>query len=376
MIVRAFVSVLAVVLAFSPAGGFAQGAQPYKIGITIPQTGPLGGISSQFLAAAELAVADVNATGGVKGHPLQLDVEDSQGTPQGGLAAMRKLVQVDGVQAIVTFFTNIVTAQMPLADELRVPTLSPVETPGLVSHNQYSFAHASTLTGSGPLLAAYWKAHGFKRIAAIYGDNGYGHLIAPMVKTFVTAAGADYNETFIPLDQTDFRGTLARIEQYGPDAIYITAQGSAAETSAMRQIRELGITVPIFNGSNFFQDREYHAAIGPYSEGMFFVGLALDRTASAKFAQAYRARTGNLPGYQQGEIYDMVHIFAWAIARGGYNGDAVRTQILALRGQVPSVLGGGITMGPDHFTQTAGMALWQVRKGVEVKVQDGGSKSG
>jgi len=366
--VRAIVAALAALLALSPLAGAAQSRAPYKIGVTIPQTGPLAGIASQFLAAVELGVADVNAAGGVKGHPLQLDVEDSQGTPQGGLAAMRKLVQVDGVQAIITFFTNIVTAQIPLADELKVATLSPVETPGLVSHSQYSFAHSSTLTGSGPLLRAYWKAHGFKRLAAIYGDNGYGHLIAPMVKTFVVEAGADYNETFIPLDQTDFRGTIARIGEYKPDAIYITAQGSAAETSAMRQIRELGVTVPIFNGSNFFADKQYHAAIGPYSEGMFFVGLGLDRVAGAKFAQAFRAKEGNIPGYQQAELYDMVRIFAWAIDRGGYNGTAVRDQILSLHGQVPSLMGGTITMGSDHYTQTAGMSLWQVRSGVEVRV--------
>jgi branched-chain amino acid transport system substrate-binding protein len=367
--VRVLVAALALMFVLPAAAGSAPAAgEPYKIGVTIPQTGPLGGIASQFLAALQLGVADVNAAGGVKGHPLQLDVEDSQGSPQAGLAAMRKLVQVDGVQCVITFFTNIVTAQLPLADELKVTTLSPVETPGLLSRAQYSFAHSSSLTNTGPLLRTLWKARGYKRIAAIYGDNGFGHLVAPMVKSLITEAGADANETFIPLDQTDFRGTIARIGDYKPDAIYITAQGSTAETSAMRQIRELGITVPIFNGSNFFVDKQYHAAIGPYSEGMYFAGLGLDRTAGAAFAQAYRAKEGNIPGYQQGELYDMVRIFAWAIGQGGYNGTAIRDAIAGLHGQVRSVLGGTITMGPDHFTQTAGASLWQVQHGIEVRV--------
>ena len=136
----------------------------------------------------------------------------------------------------------------------------------------------------------------------------------------------------------------------------------------MRQLREQGVNVPMFNGSNFFADKQYHAAIGPYSEGMYFVGLGLDRTSGAKFAQEYRAKEGNTPGYQQGELYDMVRIFAWAIGSGGYNGTAIRDRLAALHGQVPSVLGGTITMGADHFTQVTGMSLWQVQHGVEVKV--------
>jgi len=269
---------------------------------------------------------------------------------------------------MISFFTNIVTAQIPLADELKIPTLSPVETPGLVTKGVYSFAHSGTLAGSGPLLQAYWKAAGYKKIYALLGDNAFGHLISPGVKSVVTGAGADYAEAFINLGETDFRGTIARVKDYAPDAIYISGQGSTAETQAIKQIRELGLRTPIFNGSNFFASKDYHEAIGPYSEGMFFVGLALDKTASRGFAQAYRAKQGNIPNYQQGELYDMVRILAWAIDKGGYSGPAIRDKIAALKGEVPSLMGGTITMGADHYSLTAGMGLWQVKRGVEVKV--------
>ena len=43
---------------------------------------------------------------------------------------MRKVVQVDGVQVIMTIFTNVVSAQMPLSQQFKVPLLSPVEAPG------------------------------------------------------------------------------------------------------------------------------------------------------------------------------------------------------------------------------------------------------
>lgn len=375
MKIRFAVAALAATLALAPLGGFAQ--QPgatYKIGMTIPLTGPLAGNSEQFVQSAQFAIDDVNRAGGVKGRKLQLVTEDSQGNPQAGIAAMRKLVQVDGVQAIISFYTNIVTAQIPLGDELKIPTLSPVETPNLVSRGVYSFAHSPTLALSGPLLERYWKAAGYKKIFAILGDNGFGHLIAPLVKPYVTSAGAEYNEAFINLAETDFRGVLARVKEYAPSAIYISAQGSSAETAAIKQLRELGVTVPIFNGSNFFESKQYHEAIGPYSEGMFFVGFGLDKNASKKFAEAYKAKMGNEPNYQQGELYDMIKILAYAIDKGGYTGEGIRNQIAALKGEVPSLMGGGITMGADHYSQGAGISLWQVQKGREVKVTVPGGK--
>ena len=354
------------------AGPLAVGAQPklepYKIGVTYPLTGPLAVNTPAVLAGAEIAVAEINRAGGVKGHPLVLAVEDTQGTPQGGVTAMRKLVQVDGAQAIITIFTNVVTAQMPLGDQLKIPTLSTIETPGLVSKSQFSFAHSQTMAVEGPLLQAFWKSAGYKRIFAFYGDNAFGHLIQPMVKPLAVNAGAQYDEAFLDMGSSDFRGVIARAKEFNPDAIFITAQGGAAEIATIKQTRELSLVAPMFNGSNFYYDKEWRLECGPYSEKMYFVGLNVDRTAGKDFIREYKAKEGVAPGYQPGLLYDMIHMYAWAIGRGGYSGEAIRDGLLALKGQVPSVMGGGINMGADHYTASRGIALWQVRNGNEVKI--------
>lgn len=94
------IGLLVAILSLLGASGLAQtvGTEPYKIGVTFPLTGPLTTSGTQYVPAAEVAVSHVNRAGGIHGHPLQLVVEDSLGTPEGGIAAMRKLVQVDGVQ--------------------------------------------------------------------------------------------------------------------------------------------------------------------------------------------------------------------------------------------------------------------------------------
>ncbi len=130
----------------------------------------------------------------MKGHPLQLVVEDSAGTPQGGITAMRKLVQVDGVQALISFFTNVVTAQIPLADQLKVPTLSTVESPELFAKSEFSFSHAPTWATTLPQMAAYWKAHDIKRVYGLLTNSAIGLLESPALRAAVQGMGGEYGE--------------------------------------------------------------------------------------------------------------------------------------------------------------------------------------
>ena len=94
-------------------------AAPYKIGVTYPLSGPSGSWGQLLVPAIEIGVQHINQAGGVNGHPLALVVEDSKGNPEGAVSSMRKVVQVDGVQVIMTIFTNVVSAQIPLASSSR-----------------------------------------------------------------------------------------------------------------------------------------------------------------------------------------------------------------------------------------------------------------
>jgi branched-chain amino acid transport system substrate-binding protein len=364
-------ALLLALAALNPLAGGAQSANaPYKIGVTYPLTGPLALNSANVLAGADIAVADINKAGGINGHPVQLAIEDSQGTPQGGISSMRKLVDIDGVQAILTIFTNVVTAQMPLADQLKIPMLSTVETSGLVSKSQYSFAHAQAIGQEAPLLRDYWKGAGYKRIFAFYGNNAYGQNVAVPIKAAAVAAGVGaYDEAFFDMNDTDYRGVVARAKEFKPDAIVLCAQGSAAETTMLKQIRELGITAQIFNPSNFFFDKGWRDAAGTLADGMIFTGANVDGSSAAgrDFIREYRAKTGVDPGYQPAEAYDIIKLFAYSIGKSSYNGEAIRNVLATVKG-VPSVLGGTITMGADHYTVGEAAALWQARGNGEVKI--------
>lgn len=368
---RALTWLLAAALVLSlHAAGFAQTKPtlaPYKIGLTYPLTGPFATNAQTYMPAIDLAVADVNAHGGVHGHPLQMVAEDTAGTPAGGVEAMRKVVQVDGVQAVMTIYTNVVEAQIPLADQLHVPALSPAETPGLLDKAQYSFAHSSRLGDELSFVGKYFKRTGVKRVYAFWSNNAMGQIASPYERKVIENFGGTFNDALVNLTDTDFRGIAERAKAFNPQFIIVNLQGALVETTLIKQLREAGVTAPIIDPAVFYAAKYWREGVGPYAEGLYFAGITVDPTVGKDFIHQYYLKTGSGPDYVSGEVYDMVHILAAGIAKVGYDGPKLRDYLATLK-DFPTVFGGTVSMEADHRTKFHRIGLYQVRHGKLVAI--------
>jgi branched-chain amino acid transport system substrate-binding protein len=354
---------------FAAAGtsASAQSAAPYKIGMTFPLTGPLASSGTNYIPGAEVAALEINRAGGINGHPLQIVIEDTQGTPQGGVAAMRKLVQVDGVQAIISIYTNVVTAQIPLAEQLKVPFLCPAQAPNLMNKSSYSFAHAETIPATAALYKEHWRRTKVKRLYQLLPNNAVGPYFSSAVKTAIAGMGIEYAETIFNYGENDYRGLAARVKDFNPDVVMLAVQGGIDDTVMIRQMREAGVTAPMNLSANFYEEPAWRAGIGSYIDSVVMSGVSIDPRAGKQFVDDFRIKMGRPPSAIAAEVYDMVQMFAWAIRQGGYNGEAIAKQLAQLKG-VPSVLGGTITMDPEHYSPPRN-SLSQVRNGQLVPVQ-------
>jgi branched-chain amino acid transport system substrate-binding protein len=342
-------------------GAFAQQAagDPYKIGVTYPLSGPQGAWGQILVPAIEIAVANVNAANGVNGHPLALVVEDSKGNPEGAISAMRKVVQVDGVQVIMSIFTNVVSAQIPLAQQFQVPVLSPAEAPGLVARsNHWVFAHSALLTRTLPLLEARWQHMGVKRLFCFFPNTSIASYGSSLTKPAAARLGAAYDEALFKLGDTDFRGIIARAKAFNPDAVLVWGHGTPDEAIVIKQMRELGMTVPVFNGTATPMAKTYREAGGKALEGVIYAGFKYDTAAAKPFIDAYHARMGFDPDFAGVEVYDMINMIAAAIRNKGYNGEAIRSYVASLK-DFKSIGGGLIDMDPDGQTIVP-VALYEV----------------
>lgn len=91
----------ALLLAVFTSAGVAQDAKPLQIGLLLPFTGNYAWVGANVQPVAQMIVDEVNAAGGIDGHPINLITGDAQGTVDAGYTAAQKLVNVDGVLAVI-----------------------------------------------------------------------------------------------------------------------------------------------------------------------------------------------------------------------------------------------------------------------------------
>jgi branched-chain amino acid transport system substrate-binding protein len=351
-------------------GAGSGGDQPYTVGVTYPLTGPLAAFGTQVLPSIEIAADDLNKAGGIKGRQVKLVVEDTKSTPEGGVAAMRKVVDVDKVPVIITIFTNVVTAQIPLAEQSKVPLISPVEAPGVVSGTQWAFAYAPTFDHDLPLLVEHWKKVGIKRLFAFFPDNAIANFYSPVAKDAAQQVGAAYDEARYKLGETDYRGIVARARDFDPDSILINGQGTPDDGVLIKQMREIGLNAQLYNGSNNFSTESWRSAVGAYAEGMVFAGFVIDPNTARPFLDAYKARVNIDASQVCVQAYDQTRMVAQAIDQNGYSGQAIRDGLASLKG-FTSVNGGAVDMGDDHHARPA-VGLYKIQNNAIVKIQPGG----
>ena len=351
-------------LALSPLAARAQPASgaPYKIGVTYPLSGPQGAWGQLIVPAIEIAVAHANAAGGVNGRPLALVVEDSKGNPEAAVSAMRKVVQVDGVQAILTIFTNVVSAQMPLAQQFKVPLLSPVEAPGLTAKSgNWVFAHSSLLSRNLPLLEQRWKNKGVKRIFGFYPNTPIAPYGSGLIQAAANRIGAVHENVLFKLGDTDVRSLIIRAKAFNPDAIMIWGHGTPDEGVIMKQARELGVTTQMYNGSATPTVKSYREAAGKAMDGLIYSGFKYDRASAQRLIDDYKAKLGFEPDFAALEVYDMINMVAAGIKANGYDGEGIRKYVASLK-DFKSIGGGLVSMDADGQTENP-VGLYLVKDG-------------
>ena len=351
-------------LALSPLAARAQQASgaPYKIGVTYPLSGPQGAWGQLIVPAIEIAVAHANAAGGVNGRPLALVVEDSKGNPEAAVSAMRKVVQVDGVQAILTIFTNVVSAQMPLAQQFKVPLLSPVEAPGLTAKSDHwVFAHSSLLSRNLPLLEQRWKNKGVKRIFGFYPNTPIAPYGSGLIQAAADRIGAVHENVLFKLGDSDFRSLIIRAKAFNPDAIMIWGHGTPDEGVIMKQARELGVTTQMYNGSATPTVKSYREAAGKAMDGLIYSGFKYDRASAQRLIDDYKTKLGFEPDFAALEVYDMINMVAAGIKANGYDGEGIRKYVASLK-DFKSIGGGLVSMDADGQTENP-VGLYLVKDG-------------
>lgn len=239
----------------------ASAADPVKIGVLVPLTGPVADIGKNLRQGLEWAVEQINASGGIKslnGAKLELVFGDTQSTPQAGVSAMQKLLSVDRVPVVTgAFQSNVTLPTTRLAERAKVPYL--VLSAIADSITQQGFKY--TFRPAAP--ASFWATLQFdfldylnakkidklrgkiQNIAFLYENTDYGQATAKNWVIYAKARGYNVvSDLSYPANSSNITSTINRLRSANPDAVLLVSYVSDAILIA-RTLKELSYKPPI-----------------------------------------------------------------------------------------------------------------------------------
>jgi len=358
-------------------------AADIKLGAAEALSGPAGQYGQSIKNGFELAVEEINASGGVKGGKLVLQIEDEAGKKEQAIDVFKKLIFQDKVLMVFgPTLSNSAQAADPIAQAAKTVVFGTSNTAdGITSIGDYVFRNSVTEADVLPeTLRVSAKVAGIKKVAVLYGNDdvftksGYDAFKKALddMKIPVTTT-----ETFAKGD-VDFKAQLTKIKASNPDAIVLSAL-IAEGAPIMVQARQLGINLPFIGGNGMNSVKIFDLAKDKSDN--LWVGspwaLGSQTKENQHFVVAYTQKYKAAPDQFSAQAYDAMSIVAKAIVKIKITGN-LETDRKSLRDALPTVTHTGAT-GAFQFrqatTKDGKAAGYDARQAAIVSVTKGGKYS-
>jgi branched-chain amino acid transport system substrate-binding protein len=346
-----FLAPLAFVVAASCGGGSGE---PVRLGMA----GPLQeGYGVGNRRGAELAIAELNADGGIGGDSLIIEYRDDSGEGAKAAVIAQEFVDDPRVLAVVGHVTSgAMLAAAKVYDGHLAAVATTASSATLTGISPWAFRVISSDSANGVDLAKFAQRIGKKRAAVLYENDAYGRGLADAFRR-------SFAGEVISLDPIGFEGKRAPIYMEWlaarrPDLIFV----AGTERTGLAFIaagRAAGLTADFLGGDGWTGIVSDSAVAEGALVGAPFTPMD-PRPEAQRFVQAYRARFGEEPDGNAALAYDAVRVLAAAIVAVGRDRTEIRDWLAALRtaGAHAGVTG---AIAFDEFGDPVGKAFTMTR---------------
>jgi branched-chain amino acid transport system substrate-binding protein len=344
----------------------ARAADTIKIGVTSPLTGAAADAGRIQLNSARLAVAEVNAHGGVLGKQVELIVEDDQTTNPGIVLAFSRLAQnPDIVGFLGSIRSTQVNAMAPDVAKVGKPVMFGGTDPTL-THNGYRwlFRCRPNDSYSARVIADFGvNTLKLKKWALVYSTDAFGTGGMNALSDSLKKAGATLTlAQGYTNQQADFSPVVLAVKQADADVMssYFTYEPDCALFA--RQLRQLGVRLPWVGSPSIISPVTTGLAKNALWDTYGVADFTPDANDQSKaFTAAYgKAHPGEIPDF--GWTYDAVNILCHAI------NDAKSTDPEKIRGAILAIKGYKGTEGEYNFDENGdGLHGYNIVKNVKGK---------
>jgi branched-chain amino acid transport system substrate-binding protein len=312
-----------------------------KIASAGPMTGEYATFGTQLKNGAEMAVADINAKGGVLGKKLELEIGDDACDPKQAVSIANKFAD-DGVVFVAGHFCS--SSSIPASKvytENNILQITPASTnPKFTDEGSWNTFRTCGRDDQQGEMDGNWLAKNMKdvKIAVLDDNTTYGKGIADETKKNLNKSGKqeDMYQAYVP-GEADYTALVSRMKQAGIGAVFIGGYHKEIGT-IIKQAREQGLNARFF-GPDSLQTKEFWQVAGPAAEGayMSFPAEPRNRPEAKAVVAEFKAKGIDPEGYT---LYTYAAIQEWAAAaeKAGSTDPKKVAEVLRA-GTWPTVLG-------------------------------------
>ncbi|MCP2502189.1 MAG: ABC transporter substrate-binding protein [Deltaproteobacteria bacterium] len=263
--------VLAVLLAVFLSGAFAQAAEPIKIGAILAITGGASNLGAPEARTLEMLVAETNAKGGVMGRPIQLIVKDSATDAGKAFSFAKQLIDEEKVFAIIGPSTSGETMKIKSVAEEGKTILLSCAAAEVIVNPVAKYVFKTPQKDSDAILKIFQQMKKMKisRIGVLSSNSGFGGAGKGQIEKLAPENGITIvaNEVY-DAKASDLTAEVTKLKAANVQAL-VNWSIEPAQSIVIKNARQIGLTVPIFQ-SHGFGNIKYVDAAGEAAEGVMF----------------------------------------------------------------------------------------------------------
>lgn len=332
----------------------AMAADPIKIGVSGPLTGGSSPMGVSMRDGVKLAVAEINAKGGLLGRQIQLVERDDEAKNERGVQVAQELINKEKVVATVGYAnTGVALASQRFYQDAKIPVMNNVATGSAVTKQfadqpeNYVFrTAASDAIQSVMIVDQAVVKHKFTKVAILADSTNYGQLgQADLEKALEKKGIKPVAEEKFNIKDVDMTAQLLKAKQAGAQVILTYGIGPELAQIA-NGMEKLGWKVPMI-GSWTLSMGNFIDNAGKNGEGALMPQTFIQDPNTPKrkafiegYVKAYKPAGDRIPSpVSAAQGYDSIYLLAAAIKQAGTtDGPAVRAALENLKEKVEGVV--------------------------------------
>jgi len=329
--VFSLVIILLVFISFQIFCKAAKENQVIEIGAILPLTGTGSEIGQQHKMGLDLAVEEINNSGGMNNKSLIIKYEDDKNDQKLTVTAFNKLADIDKVPLIITVMSGPSMAIYPLSIQKEVVLFANCGHPEITSLSNWVFRNFPTSKHEAETMVKFAKNKlGLSNLAILYVNDAFGEAaMKTMRQKFQEYGGVISAVESFEKDGADFRSSITKILQANPQAVYVYGYGKS-NGLIVKQLRESGYSKYILGSYNFSVEPTISIAKDAL-EGSFFTEPSFNPQSldpkTVAFVSAFRRKFNMEPVWNAVLEYDAVNIIKKALEKNSTSGPVIKATL-------------------------------------------------